>query len=116
MRAASRISWSTPSIAAHSRIRVNPRPVQMVTNVTVKNAHFGSVRNPIGRMPNLPIIELMTPVEPNRARNPRDAAATDTLTIEVMATRSTLMPMMRRVSRIANSTPSAIRPTTTSTA
>ena len=36
----------------------------------------------------------MMPVEPNRARNPRDAAATDTLTIEVMATRRILMPMM----------------------
>ena len=94
MRAASRISWSTPSMAAHSRISVKPRPVQMVTRVTVKNAHLGSVRKPTERMPNLSIIELMMPVEPNRARNPRDAAATDTLTIEVMATRRILMPMM----------------------
>ena len=88
----------------------------MVTKVTVKNAHFASVRNPTGRMPSFSMIELITPLEPNNARKPSDAAATETLTIEVMATRSILLPMMCLVSRIASSTPKAMRPATTSTA
>lgn len=88
----------------------------MVTMMMVGNAHLASVSQPTAGAPSLPSSMLTIPVGESTARKPREAAATDTLTVEVMSVRNSLLPWNCRVSRMASSVPNTNRPSTTAIA